>query len=137
MAAPLRMQGLDLSAEPGSLTALMGGELRAARVLHVCWSRAACTACFNASCCQCKQSKASCPGGTAACHQCLDNLDALLSGQALADGCHGICVVAGSGAGKTTLMDCILGRKTTGLIRGEILVNGHPKEQATWSRVCG
>jgi ABC-type transport system involved in cytochrome bd biosynthesis fused ATPase/permease subunit len=64
-------------------------------------------------------------------------LDALLSGQALADGSHGFCVVAGSGAGKTTLMDCILGRKTTGLIRGEILVNGHPKEQATWSRVCG
>jgi hypothetical protein len=72
VAAPLRMQGLDLSAEPGSLTALMGGELRAARVLHVCWSRAACTACFNASCCQCKQSKASCPGGTAACHHRLD-----------------------------------------------------------------
>ncbi|KAI3428353.1 hypothetical protein D9Q98_006733 [Chlorella vulgaris] len=46
-------------------------------------------------------------------------------------------LMGGSGAGKTTLMDCILGRKTTGLIRGEILVNGHPKEQATWSRVCG
>jgi ABC-type transport system involved in cytochrome bd biosynthesis fused ATPase/permease subunit len=45
--------------------------------------------------------------------------------------------MGGSGAGKTTLMDCILGRKTTGLIRGDILVNGHPKEQATWSRVCG
>lgn len=33
--------------------------------------------------------------------------------------------------------DVILGRKTVGLIRGEVLVNGHPKQQATWSRVCG
>ncbi|KAL4442124.1 hypothetical protein ABPG77_011385 [Micractinium sp. CCAP 211/92] len=46
-------------------------------------------------------------------------------------------LMGGSGAGKTTLMDCILGRKTTGLIRGDIFVNGHPKVQATWSRVCG
>lgn len=46
-------------------------------------------------------------------------------------------LMGGSGAGKTTLMDCILGRKTVGLIRGDILVNGHPKDQATWSRVAG
>ena len=26
-------------------------------------------------------------------------------------------LMGGSGAGKTTLMDCVLGRKTTGLIR--------------------
>ena len=38
---------------------------------------------------------------------------------------------------QTTLMDCILGRKTVGLVRGEILVNGRPKEQATWGRVAG
>lgn len=36
-----------------------------------------------------------------------------------------------------TLMDVVLGRKTVGFIRGDIFVNGHPKEQATWSRVCG
>ena len=43
----------------------------------------------------------------------------------------------GSGAGKTTLMDVVAGRKTQGVIRGDILVNGHPKDQATWSRVVG
>ncbi len=35
-------------------------------------------------------------------------------------------------AGKTTLMDCIAGRKTVGLIKGDILVNGHPKDQGSW-----
>jgi ABC-type multidrug transport system ATPase subunit len=34
-------------------------------------------------------------------------------------------------------MDCIAGRKTVGEIRGDIMVNGHPKVQATWSRVMG
>jgi hypothetical protein len=34
-------------------------------------------------------------------------------------------------------MDCIAGRKTVGEITGDILVNGHVKEQATWSRVVG
>ena len=38
---------------------------------------------------------------------------------------------------RQTLMDVVLGRKTVGFIRGDIFVNGHPKEQATWSRVCG
>ena len=46
-------------------------------------------------------------------------------------------LMGGSGAGKTTLMDCVAGRKTVGEVRGEITVNGHPKEQATWSRVMG
>ena len=32
--------------------------------------------------------------------------------------------MGGSGAGKTTLMDCIAGRKTQGEITGDILVNG-------------
>ena len=45
--------------------------------------------------------------------------------------------MGGSGAGKTTLMDVVAGRKTQGIIRGDILVNGRPKEQATWSRVVG
>lgn len=43
----------------------------------------------------------------------------------------------GAGAGKTTLMDVIAGRKTQGEITGDILVNGHPKDQKTWSRVVG
>lgn len=34
-------------------------------------------------------------------------------------------------------MDVVAGRKTQGIIRGDILVNGRPKEQATWSRVVG
>jgi ABC-type multidrug transport system ATPase subunit len=33
-------------------------------------------------------------------------------------------LMGGSGAGKTTTMDVVLGRKTVGLIRGDILVNG-------------
>jgi hypothetical protein len=46
-------------------------------------------------------------------------------------------LMGGSGAGKTTLMDVVAGRKTQGVIKGKILVNGYPKEQATWSRVIG
>lgn len=42
-----------------------------------------------------------------------------------------------SGAGKTTLMDILAGRKTQGEIRGEIFVNGRAKEQKMWSRVVG
>ena len=38
-------------------------------------------------------------------------------------------LMGGSGAGKTTLMDCIAGRKTIGEITGNIFVNGHPKNQ--------
>ncbi|KAK9807392.1 hypothetical protein WJX73_000014 [Symbiochloris irregularis] len=46
-------------------------------------------------------------------------------------------LMGGSGAGKTTLLDVIAGRKTIGTIKGDILVNGHPKDQASWSRVVG
>ncbi|BDA47962.1 ABC transporter G family member 36 [Coccomyxa sp. Obi] len=46
-------------------------------------------------------------------------------------------LMGGSGAGKTTLMDVIAGRKTQGEIKGEILVNGFPKEQRSWARVVG
>lgn len=35
------------------------------------------------------------------------------------------------------VQDVVCGRKTQGIVRGEILVNGHPKVQATWSRVVG
>lgn len=41
------------------------------------------------------------------------------------------------GCSQTTLMDVIAGRKTQGEIKGEILVNGFPKEQKSWARVVG
>lgn len=34
-------------------------------------------------------------------------------------------------------MDVIAGRKTVGEIHGDILINGHPVEQRSWSRVVG
>ncbi|CAK0753548.1 hypothetical protein CVIRNUC_002229 [Coccomyxa viridis] len=46
-------------------------------------------------------------------------------------------LVGVSGAGKTTLMDVLAGRKTGGLITGDIRVNGYPKAQATFARICG
>ncbi len=46
-------------------------------------------------------------------------------------------LMGGSGAGKTTLMDVIAGRKTVGDVQGSIMVNGHPKDQRSWSRVVG
>ena len=46
-------------------------------------------------------------------------------------------LMGSSGAGKTTLMDVIAGRKTAGVIEGDILVNGHPKVTATFNRMCG
>ncbi|XP_024532454.1 pleiotropic drug resistance protein 1 isoform X2 [Selaginella moellendorffii] len=42
-----------------------------------------------------------------------------------------------SGAGKTTLMDVLAGRKTGGYIEGEIIVAGRPKKQETFARVSG
>jgi ABC-type multidrug transport system ATPase subunit len=42
-----------------------------------------------------------------------------------------------SGAGKTTLMDVLAGRKTTGYIQGSITVSGYPKKQETFARVSG
>ncbi|KAF8034803.1 hypothetical protein BT93_C0964 [Corymbia citriodora subsp. variegata] len=42
-----------------------------------------------------------------------------------------------SGAGKTTLMDVLCGRKTTGYIEGEIKVGGYPKIQETFARISG
>ena len=41
-----------------------------------------------------------------------------------------------TGAGKSTLMDVLAGRKTQGIVRGDITVNGHAKEQATWVRIA-
>ena len=48
-----------------------------------------------------------------------------------------VCAAGGSGAGKTTLMDVLCGRKTVGEVQGDIWVNGHPKQQESWSRVVG
>ncbi|KAL8533265.1 hypothetical protein ACS0TY_009596 [Phlomoides rotata] len=42
-----------------------------------------------------------------------------------------------SGAGKTTLMDVLAGRKTGGYIEGDIKVSGYPKNQETFARVSG
>ncbi|KAL3718273.1 hypothetical protein ACJRO7_003417 [Eucalyptus globulus] len=46
-------------------------------------------------------------------------------------------LVGVSGAGKTTLMDVLAGRKTGGYIEGSITVSGYPKNQATFARVSG
>ena len=42
-----------------------------------------------------------------------------------------------SGAGKTTLMDVLVGRKTGGYIEGNISISGYPKKQETFARICG
>ena len=44
-------------------------------------------------------------------------------------------LMGASGAGKTTLMDVIAGRKTAGKIEGAIRVNGFPQDQATYRRI--
>uniref|UniRef100_A0A2N9FK97 ABC transporter domain-containing protein n=1 Tax=Fagus sylvatica TaxID=28930 RepID=A0A2N9FK97_FAGSY len=46
-------------------------------------------------------------------------------------------LVGVSGAGKTTLMDVLAGRKTGGYIEGNISISGFPKNQATFARVSG
>lgn len=42
-----------------------------------------------------------------------------------------------SGAGKTTLMDVLAGRKTSGYIQGDIRISGYPKKQETFTRISG
>jgi len=42
-----------------------------------------------------------------------------------------------SGAGKTTLMDVLAGRKTGGYIEGDISISGYLKKQETFARVSG
>ncbi|KAI9117671.1 hypothetical protein K1719_011837 [Acacia pycnantha] len=46
-------------------------------------------------------------------------------------------LVGVSGAGKTTLMDVIAGRKTGGIIEGDIYISGYPKRQDTFARISG
>ena len=45
---------------------------------------------------------------------------------------HGV-----TGAGKTTLLDVLAGRKTGGVIEGDIRVGGYPKVQQTFARISG
>lgn len=46
-------------------------------------------------------------------------------------------LVGVSGAGKTTLMDVLAGRKTGGVIEGSIRISGYPKRQETFARISG
>jgi ABC-type multidrug transport system ATPase subunit len=46
-------------------------------------------------------------------------------------------LVGVSGAGKTTLMDVLAGRKTGGYIEGDISISGYPKKQDTFARISG
>nr|GMD58917.1 pleiotropic drug resistance protein 2-like [Ipomoea batatas] len=46
-------------------------------------------------------------------------------------------LVGVSGAGKTTLMDVLAGRKTSGYIEGSINISGYPKNQSTFARISG
>ncbi|KAH9294199.1 hypothetical protein KI387_040602, partial [Taxus chinensis] len=42
-----------------------------------------------------------------------------------------------SGAGKTTLMDVLAGRKTSGHIEGDLIISGFSKKQETFARIFG
>lgn len=46
-------------------------------------------------------------------------------------------LVGVSGAGKTTLMDVLAGRKTKGYVEGDIRISGYPKKQETFARISG
>uniref|UniRef100_A0A4W5M0M3 ABC transporter domain-containing protein n=1 Tax=Hucho hucho TaxID=62062 RepID=A0A4W5M0M3_9TELE len=46
-------------------------------------------------------------------------------------------LMGSSGAGKTTLMDVIAGRKTAGVIDGDLVVNGHPMDRKTFNNLMG
>ncbi|RYH29131.1 ATP-binding cassette domain-containing protein [archaeon] len=46
-------------------------------------------------------------------------------------------LMGSSGAGKTTLLDALAGRKTTGVIKGEIYLNGLPKVDRYFRKIMG
>ncbi|GAA0169238.1 ATP-binding cassette [Lithospermum erythrorhizon] len=48
-----------------------------------------------------------------------------------------IALMGVSGAGKTTLMDVLAGRKTGGYTEGDIKISGYPKKQETFARISG
>eukprot|EP00889_Picochlorum_renovo_P005071 jgi/Picre1/32101/NNA_007449.t1 len=50
---------------------------------------------------------------------------------------HLTALMGGSGAGKTTLMDILAGRKTQGIIRGDIFINGREMSKRLLSKVVG
>ncbi|OQR93166.1 ATP-binding Cassette (ABC) Superfamily [Thraustotheca clavata] len=45
-------------------------------------------------------------------------------------------LMGSSGAGKTTFMDVLAGRKTGGRIMGDVYINGEPKDPTTFSRIA-
>ncbi|XP_010273227.1 PREDICTED: ABC transporter G family member 39-like [Nelumbo nucifera] len=47
------------------------------------------------------------------------------------------CLMGVTGAGKTTLMDVLTGRKTSGYFEGTITISGYPKKQETFARISG
>jgi len=47
------------------------------------------------------------------------------------------CMMGTSGAGKTTLMDCIAGYKTGGTVHGDILIDGCKKDEKIWKKISG
>ena len=50
---------------------------------------------------------------------------------------HTRSLMGASGAGKTTLMDVLAGRKTGGRAEGKQLINGKPKRMSTFARIMG
>lgn len=46
-------------------------------------------------------------------------------------------LMGSTGAGKTTSMDVLAGRKTGGYIGGNITISGYPKKQETFARISG
>lgn len=63
--------------------------------------------------------------------QLLDNVSGIFAPGVLT------ALMGSSGAGKTTLMDVLAGRKTSGYIEGDIRISGYLKEQKTFARVSG
>ncbi|EQC30661.1 hypothetical protein SDRG_11716 [Saprolegnia diclina VS20] len=66
------------------------------------------------------------------------------SSRQLLQGIHGCfepgtltALMGSTGAGKTTLMDVIAGRKTAGVIAGDLYVNGHPMDRTTFNILMG
>ena len=47
-----------------------------------------------------------------------------------------LALMGASGSGKTTLLDVLAGRKNSGVMTGTILLNGFPKDEATFNRVA-
>ena len=48
-----------------------------------------------------------------------------------------LCALMGpSGAGKSTLMDILAARKTVGDIKGQVLVNGAPRKDSTFTKMA-